>query len=138
MARNNTNGTAQGTLFDMTPPRRGLMAPAGPATPTPAEVARDRGIATVTNNAADWMPRAQLALPPALRRLSAEFTGEQLRSAVAAVVGEPHHHNAWGALVRWAVSAGYVTPTGRWEKGTTEQGHARKLPVYRRRGEERE
>ncbi|MDR7487189.1 MAG: hypothetical protein QN187_17925 [Armatimonadota bacterium] len=67
MARN-TNGTAQGTLFDLTPPRRGLMAPAGATTPTPAEAARDRGIGVVTTNAADWMPRARLALPGAVRR----------------------------------------------------------------------
>ena len=94
--------------------------------------ARDEGIARVTDHGGDWMDVAfgylvQFTLP------GCDHTGESIRlQLIAAGCPPPHHHNAWGALIRQAVVKRILTDTGRhsWAKGT--KSHARRIIVYRR------
>ena len=58
-------------------------------------------------------------------------TGEDVRRACMDRGLEPHHSNAWGAVVRTAVGRGLLMPTGQWRKMTLKTSHARQTPVYR-------
>lgn len=59
-----------------------------------------------------------------------QITGEGVRSAVSAHIGEPHHHNSWGAVVNAAVRRGTLVPTGDHVPMAEPSSHARKTPVY--------
>lgn len=89
--------------------------------------ARDRGIALVTEHSEPWQVRAMqwLRLYP-----HAEATGEQIANWVSQYVGEPHHPNAYGALVMVALRRGYIRKTGEWRKMEKRSSHARQTPVY--------
>jgi hypothetical protein len=58
-------------------------------------------------------------------------TAEDFRLMISPIVGKPHHHNAWGALIKKAVSAGVLVPTGQHRQMRTKRSHARQTPVYR-------
>lgn len=97
---------------------------------THAEQARDAAMDRVLSRTSlDWKERAlgEVANLPSGERL----TGEQIRHHIEAVVGSPHHHNAWGAIIAVAVKRGQIKPTGEWTKMRDVQSHARKTPVYR-------
>lgn len=92
--------------------------------------ARDRALKKVADNAGDFMGRglkAIMALPADWRG-----TGEELRLYLAGLGIEPHHHNAWGALIRTAVVSRLLRPTGEYVSMKTVKSHARRTPVYRR------
>lgn len=62
-----------------------------------ARSARDDALHRVHLNAGPWIDRA-MAYIAGLREWSG--TGEDLRIVIVAALGEPHHHNAWGAFDR--------------------------------------
>ena len=95
-----------------------------------AEAARDDGIDKTLVNNASWFDKASNALE-GYARVHAEFTGEEARLALAPVVGESGHHNAWGALVMAAVKRRIIVKTGEYRQMTTAKSHARATPVYR-------
>lgn len=68
----------------------------------------------------------------AINRLPCGFlgTGEGIRLAV--MLPPPHHHNAWGAVIRMAVRRGLLMDTGQMAHMTSKKSHARRSPVYRR------
>lgn len=74
-----------------------------------------------------WMERALSVIA----NTSGEATGEQIRMQVEPLAGPPHHHNAWGALVRTATARGLIEFAGRYENMRTPKSHARRTPVYR-------
>lgn len=92
--------------------------------------ARDRALKLVSEHAGDFMQRGEAAI----RALPAGWrgTGEELRLYVEALGIEPHHHNAWGALIRVCVTAKWIRWTGEHEHMKTAKSHARLTPVYRR------
>ena len=94
-----------------------------------AAEARDAALARVAENAgSEWMNDACAAL----RRFDgAQGTGEDFRVWLTELGITPHHHNAWGALVRTARSRGILHPTGEYRKMKTVKSHARETPVYR-------
>ena len=94
----------------------------------PAISARDRALARVSGHSGEWMPRAMIALEwlPA-----GQLTGEDIRLRLIHQVGAPHHHNAWGALIRHGIKGGLLVATGEYRKMITLKSHARKTPVYR-------
>jgi hypothetical protein len=59
------------------------------------------------------------------------MTGEDVRVAIVNTVGEPHHHNAWGAMIKSAVKQRLIIPTGKWRPMKLPQSHARVSPIYR-------
>jgi hypothetical protein len=95
-----------------------------------ARAARDEAIQRISSSAANWMPRARLAV----QALPAgwEGTGEDIRLHLLRLLEPPHHHNAWGALVNHCVKAGWLEWTGSIRNMRTRRSHARSTKVYRR------
>jgi hypothetical protein len=61
-----------------------------------------------------------------------DFIGEEFRVWATERVGFPlpHHHNAWGALLRYGVTQGIIRPTDRMRQMKTTKSHARRSPVW--------
>jgi|SRR4029077_6340152 len=97
-----------------------------------AKAARDQALTQVSENAADWMTVAFNLL---LRiEGGIDLTGEMVRNRLLWMgCPQPHHHNAWGALIRTAVVRGALTDTGRMAHMENVRSHARRTPVYQRR-----
>ncbi len=95
-----------------------------------ARAARDEALERVLEPNEDWQTRCLAAI----QRLTwaHDFTGEDLRLHLIETVGRPHHHNAWGALVRNAVSQDLIRATGLWRPMRTKRSHTRRTPVYYR------
>ena len=89
--------------------------------------ARDEALAQVSDNAGCWIETALSRIST----LSGEMTGEDIRFALVPLVGEPHHSNAWGALIKTAKGRGLIENTGRYVPMRAANSHARITPVYR-------
>jgi hypothetical protein len=95
-----------------------------------ALLARDEALETVIENAGhDWKAKALTLI--ATMQKGTLATGEDLRLAISEKVGDPHHHNAYGALIMNAVRKGFIAPTGRYVRMKTPKSHARATPLYR-------
>lgn len=94
-----------------------------------AKLARDDALKRVNDNAGDWMDKALAAV--VLLKSGELMTGEDIRVAIVDDVGEPHHHNAWGAMIKNAMKQRLVVPTGKWRPMKLKQSHARVSPIYR-------
>lgn len=92
-----------------------------------AKQARDAGLAQVSRG-----PFLAAAIT-AIGKLPSNLlvTGEDIRVRLIQAGIVPHHHNAWGAVVKRAVEHGYLVPTGQYRHMRTERSHARKTPLYR-------
>ncbi len=89
--------------------------------------ARDEGIDIVSNNALSWFDQAASYIS----QMNAwTGTGEDMRMLITQVIGEPHHHNAWGAMIMAAVRKGDLIKTGEMRKMVGDKSHARMTPVY--------
>jgi hypothetical protein len=86
----------------------------------------------ISENAGDWMDTAicEIARMRPMR-LYGHFTGEHIRQWVVQAAGEPHHQNAWGALVSRARKENLIEPTGTWQPAELGSSHGRMVPVYR-------
>jgi len=62
---------------------------------------RDQKMEQVEDNSGDWKEIAKLEADRWFEELQADqiFTGETVRTAIEASTGEPHHHNAWSAVI---------------------------------------
>lgn len=94
-----------------------------------AKLARDEALKQVNDNAGDWMSKAVTAVT--LLKSGELMTGEDIRVQIVEIVGEPHHHNAWGAMIKNAISQKLIVPTGKWRPMKLPQSHARVSPIYR-------
>jgi hypothetical protein len=96
-----------------------------------SRAARDEALAKVSSNAGPWMT---IAFGYLLRiEIGIDHTGESIRTQLLAMgCPPPHHHNAWGALIRSGVTQGVLVDTGRYAQMTDRRSHARRTPVYRR------
>src|SRR6056297_335820 len=89
-----------------------------------ARTRRDRGITSVTENSQPWMDRAAAA---ALKMPDGECTGEDIRLHVSELVGDPHHHNAWGALINRLIRNRVIYSTGMTCHAKLPKAHARRV-----------
>jgi hypothetical protein len=104
-----------------------------------AERLKAGGIEQVTEGSADWHEAGLLALAELRKRERAaglrgwgrEATGEELKARLVPLIGEPHHVNAWGALINSAARAGLLLDTGRTVKCRLPVSHARRTVVWR-------
>ena len=94
-----------------------------------ARRARDDAIESVTRNSADWMQSALVAISKIQR--GTEVIGEDIRIMIRDKVGDPHHHNAWGALIKSAIRNGLLIQTDRFRQMKTTKSHARVSRIYR-------
>lgn len=95
------------------------------------KAARDDGIERVSRD--DF--QAQVfglvrKLPP-----DVEVTGEDIRMMATERGIEPHHWNAWGAVMMHMVRSKMIFKTGRWVPMQDKSSHARQTPVYRSKSE---
>jgi hypothetical protein len=93
---------------------------------------RDRGIARVSANNAQWMAdcfQEVLRMRENARAASC-FIGEDLRLHLRDVVGSPAHHNAWGALIKSLKHGGVIYQNGLFRNTRTLPSHARLAPCY--------
>lgn len=95
-----------------------------------AKTARDEALARVAENAGPWRGRAIITIS----NLESGWTGigEDLRLRVYRRIGPPHHHNAWGEVIKTCIQDKLLIPTGELRHMRTKKSHARKSPVYRR------
>jgi len=95
---------------------------------------RDDALEKVQHNAGTWFLQAmevvQKMASAAPKRL---VTGEDIRLEATALIGEPHHHNAWGAVIKFSIQAGWLKPTGGMIDMKDPRSHARQTPVYQLR-----
>lgn len=92
-----------------------------------AAAKRDEELARVLDNAQPWSDRAAAEIKK-LKNWTG--TAEDLRHALRLIVGEPHHHNAWGGLIMGAVKRRDLIKTGEHRNMKDAKSHARKTPVY--------
>lgn len=88
---------------------------------------RDAALASVAANAGSWMERGL----EAIGALPKSFTGTAEEIRLEIKVPPPHHHNAWGALIRVAVKRGLLAEIGMGQM-KTKRSHARRTPLYLR------
>lgn len=94
--------------------------------------ARDEALERVWNNTPEAWRRLAFTMVAGLVGWSG--TAEQLRLLLRRTgLPKPHHHNAWGSLVKRLLEKGYLFPTGKSEHMATRRSHGRKTPVYRTR-----
>lgn len=92
-----------------------------------AREARDAAMDRVQGNAGqDW----NAAALSSIGSVSGLVTGEDIRLHVEAIIGAPHHHNAWGAVIRQAIKGGIISRTNMYRQMKTKKSHARITPVY--------
>lgn len=97
--------------------------------PLPAAIAaRDKGIKKVASNNKEWIDAALTALREYPHK---EAMGEDLKAFVVERLGQPFHVNAIGALIKAAMRAEIIAPTGEWRQSKMKSSHARRNPVYR-------
>jgi hypothetical protein len=65
------------------------------------------------------------------QRVGPVFAGESLTLAICNLIGEPHHHNARGALMMHLSRANLIEKTGDWCQMASPSSHARSTPIYR-------
>jgi hypothetical protein len=99
--------------------------------PPAAKQARDDALERVSRNAGyDWMGDS-LRLLRIFADLRDDFIGEEFRLyATQHGLPQPHHHNAWGALLRTGATRGIIRITDRTRQMTTGKSHARRSPVW--------
>ncbi len=91
--------------------------------------ARDRALAEIGEHGDGWAYSAIAALRTYIIT-HPSFIGEEFRLWAAERVGQPHHHNAWGAVMRVAAQMGIIRMTDRQRPTTTKRSHARRSPVW--------
>jgi hypothetical protein len=96
-----------------------------------ARAARDAGIEQTRTKNAEWMERALQMLPAMRHEGCVLTTGEGMRIwLLLKGLEEPSSPNAWGAMVRLAMSRGLIRDTGRVVQMVTEKSHARRTPLW--------
>lgn len=93
------------------------------------EAGRDEGIGRVLENTGSWSHRSRDLVMDTDELTGRLMTGEDIRLYVAARVGSPHHHNAWGGLIMGLVRRKRLIEVDR-VKMRQPRSHARKTPVY--------
>jgi hypothetical protein len=95
------------------------------------EQLRDEGIARVLSRTKEqWQADLQgviLSFP-----VGQEVTGEEIRWKAVPRIGEPHHPNVWGGVIKTAIKDKLLEPTGEVRKSVSPKNHAHRTFVYRR------
>jgi hypothetical protein len=94
-----------------------------------AKQARDEALAKVRNNGGEWR---EIALCGLYLIPGFEGTAEDIRLRLQIKrIPPPHHHNAWGEMIKAALSLKLIVPTGERRHMRTRKSHARLTDVYR-------
>ncbi len=88
---------------------------------------RDAALARVWFHGEDYISAALYHIRDLRGR---EMTGEDVRLHVESLIGAPHHHNTWGAIINVCVRRGLLNKTGKTTQMRTLKSHARTTPIY--------
>jgi len=95
-----------------------------------AKKARDAALSRVASNSGAWRANALAALSLLDRGYTGTAEDIRIRLGMKGLKA-PHHHNAWGELIKTAIKVGKIVPTGQRRHMKTTKSHARQTPVYR-------
>jgi hypothetical protein len=98
--------------------------------PDDAKKARDAALARVHANGGRWRDTALVALPYLIPGFVGTAEDIRIRLQLRGLE-PPHHHNAWGDLIKAALKKRLIVPTGKRQPMRTRKSHARETPVYR-------
>lgn len=94
-------------------------------------VLKEEGTARVYEHSEDWGPQ-YVAHIKDYAETHREFTAEQVRANwLSRGGGHPHHHNAYGAAIRVALTRGYIKPTGRYTPALSPATHGHPVAIWR-------
>lgn len=94
---------------------------------------RDEALSLVEQHSRQWMANAMAALENLLsEHPDWEFCGEDIRFLITPIVGDPHHHNAWGAFIKRAISSKVIVDTGKIKHMRAFRSNGRRTAIYRR------
>ena len=98
---------------------------------TTAKTERDRALEQVASHGPAWRSRALQAI--SLIRAGYTGTAEDIRiKLMVHGLDRPHHHNAWGEVMKTAITKKIILPTGEMRHMKGSKSHARRTPVYRK------
>lgn len=95
-----------------------------------ARTARNLALEQVSENSGTFSEQVLCVIARLPR--GSRHTGETIRLHCQTLGINPHHHNAWGAVINSAKRRGLLTDTGRMVSMTTKKSHARKTPELMR------
>jgi len=75
-----------------------------------------------------WLKKSLKIIPEL--NLPVEFTGEDLRFLIKALVGDADHPNNWGTMISLAKNDGLIQPLNEWVPMKSYRSHNRKTPKY--------
>ena len=94
---------------------------------------KEEGIKRVFENAVPWNDRAISMLAVFAYQSKGEFTSDDFRAyADHRGLGQPHHENAWGALMSMATRQHVICATGKVAPSTREKAHGRLIRTWTR------
>ena len=92
---------------------------------------RDIGMARVSNNSSEWHVKAYGQVVEYAKKYPGKtVTGEMLRTMIVMSAGQPHHLNAWGALIAGCVKRNMFTDTGKTIHTSRPISHSRRIVVW--------
>jgi len=92
---------------------------------------RDAALSKVDINSGTFMDDGMNVIMDLCRTQSGtKVTGEDIRLIIETEGITPHHHNAWGALIKKAEKQGFIHHTNEWRHMKTKKSHARRTSVY--------
>lgn len=94
-----------------------------------AQTLRDEALARVIRHAGEKFS-SQVQFVTEWQPQGVGFTGEDIRLTCENIGIKPHHHNAWGAVIRGLVTRGIIEHTGEHIAMRALKSHARMTPLY--------
>ena len=93
---------------------------------------RDDALKQMINHSIDWHSNAVIAAVAVKSRndVAEPFVGEDLRGPITRIIGEPHHHNCWGALMMALARLNIVKKAGTYRQAAMKSSHARVTAEY--------
>ena len=104
---------------------------------TLGQILRDEGMAQVLENSGAWKDLTRQRAEEWIEAMpiGAVFTGEDIRLALeVAGIDEPHHPNAWSAVIGGRIRVWLRTNRIQmegWKAGADPKAHARRMIAYR-------
>ena len=111
---------------DIMTPQQGDLFPDGEE----ARRARDEGMDRVARNAGEDFTRRVRSHFQTHFQTGRHVTGEMVKLSCVRAGIEPHHHNAWGPVIKSLIVSGLLRKTGHTVLMKTRQSHARRNPLY--------
>ena len=106
-----------------------VATPSTPDTPAGAVFLRDYFCRLVLSHSPEDFTSNVYRIVHALP-IGSCWTGEAIRLQCQALGVTPRHHNAWGAAIKYCITGGLLTETGRFPRMRTRRSHARRNPEY--------